>query len=234
MARKILVLILLILVWGVQIAHGQKMEFGVNVDGGFPMAEFRENVNRNGIGLDAFFTVRVSDSPNSLGVNLGFINYGHVSRLERFNSNIPEVNVRVVTTNNIGTLHLLNRFEKPGGAVRPYIDGLIGMNYLYTESRVENTYSDEPLAETINFEDTSLSYGMGAGLKFKIADHVEAETGQRAAWFIDLRGRYLSGGKAEYLKEGSLQRVNGQLVYDPIYSRTDLFTIHLGFTVKLY
>ena len=49
-----------------------------------------------------------------------------------------------------------------------------------------------------------------------------------AGVFIDLRIRYMKGGEAEYLKEGSIRRENGKVAYDVEQSKTDLLTFQIG------
>ncbi|MBI3111765.1 MAG: hypothetical protein HYZ01_09345 [Ignavibacteriales bacterium] len=48
---------------------------------------------------------------------------------------------------------------------------------------------------------------------------------------IDLRLRYLSGGDAQYLKEGSIRRENGRVVYDIKRSKTDLLSLQISVSV---
>ena len=45
---------------------------------------------------------------------------------------------------------------------------------------------------------------------------------------FDLKVRYLVGGEAEYLKEGSVIIRNGRAYYDVVKSKTDLLSVHIG------
>jgi hypothetical protein len=49
---------------------------------------------------------------------------------------------------------------------------------------------------------------------------------------IDLRLRYLAGSQAEYLKEGSIRREAGRVVYDVRTSKTDLLSVQVGVAVR--
>jgi len=49
---------------------------------------------------------------------------------------------------------------------------------------------------------------------------------------IDLRVRYLAGAQAEYLKEGSIRREAGRVVYDIKKSTTDLLSIQVGIAIR--
>ncbi|MDX1618189.1 MAG: hypothetical protein R3224_05350, partial [Balneolaceae bacterium] len=133
--RKILLLALFIFVSGIPLGVAQNFDFGLALNGGFPQGKFRSNVGSDGIGLDMVFAYGPRYSPVSVGVDLGFITYGSSTRKEFFNPSIPEVLIGVRTTNNILTGHFFTRVESKQGPVRPYFDGLIGLNYLWTESR---------------------------------------------------------------------------------------------------
>lgn len=228
--KKIILLLLFLSVLGLPAAIAQNFSFGLSIDGGFPQGNFKRNVERNGIGIEGIAAYSHPNSPLTLGINLGFYNYGNQSRKEIFNPNIPEVRVGVRTSNNIFTGHLFTRLEAKERTVRPYVDALVGLNYLFTESKVEDDDRIETIASTTNFDDTAFSYGLGGGLKFKIATSHD-DMGNELDWFIDLRARYLFGGEAEYLREGALRNNNGTLVYDTSHSSTDLFTVGLGFVV---
>lgn len=230
--KKIILLILFTGVVGIGTLVGQNFDFGITLDGGFPQGSFKENVESNGLGIEGIIGYSIPYSPITVGFDLGFITYGSASRKEVFNPNIPEVRIRVRTTNNIFTGHFFTRMEAKEGIFRPYIDGLVGFHYLWTESRIEDDSDFETIASSTNFDDTAFSYGMGGGLKFKIAeskDHMD----RTYRWFIDLRARYLFGGEAEYLREGALRNNNGTLEYDTSYSNTDLLTVGVGFIVQL-
>lgn len=231
MIRRILLTMFFLGGIGLFPLYGQNFSFGLSFQGGFPQGGFKNNVESNGFGVDGIVAYSLPASPVAVGLDLGFITYGKVRRTEPFSPNIPEVLVDVKTTNNIFNSHLFVRAEGRNGILRPYIDGLLGLNYLFTRSSVEEQSFDEPIASTTNFDDVAFSYGVGTGMKIKLAKSIDDETGKVSRWFLDLKARYLLGGEAEYLREGGLRNVNGSLVIDPSFSRTDLFTIGIGFSV---
>jgi len=53
------------------------------------------------------------------------------------------------------------------------------------------------------------------------------------AIYLDLKGRYLFGSETTYLKEGDMQVINGNVVYTPSKSKTDMITAHIGVRVAL-
>ena len=48
--------------------------------------------------------------------------------------------------------------------------------------------------------------------------------------FVDLGARFIKGGEAEYLHEGSIRRDGDRLIYDIQMSNTDLISAQLGFS----
>ncbi|MEX2601431.1 MAG: hypothetical protein WD355_07275 [Balneolaceae bacterium] len=215
-------------------ASAQNWEVGLDFMLGFPQGEFKQNVDAVGFGLDLTGLYLFSNAPFAAGLDLGVMTYGNTSRREPFNPNIPEVNIRVETSNNIAFGHFLFRIQPRGVPFRPYVDGLFGFNYLYTESKVQDEQTFEDIAGSNNFDDISVSGGIAAGAMIRLVDTTDPDSGNRISVFLNLRTRYLLGGDAEYLKEGSMRRENGNLVYDVERSRTDILTTQVGVVVQIF
>ncbi len=200
---------------------------------GFPQGEFSDNVDNIGFGLGGFFGVAPSSGPIIVGAEFGFLIYGNESRKEPFSTTIPDVTVDVETSNNIVLGHLFLRLQSPVGKVRPYVEGLVGFNYLFTRTTIKNeSLTDDEIASSTNFDDVTMSYGTGGGVMIRVYDgrNKRRAEGRKQidGVLIDFRIRYFSGGEAEYLKEGSIRRPNSQVEYDVEKSRTDLLTFQLG------
>ncbi len=202
---------------------------------GFPQGEFRDHVPNLGLGLSGNVGVRVAGSPLVLGLDLGFMIYGHEARTEPFSLTIPDVTVRVTTSNNIFLGHLMMRLQPPEGDVRPYLDGLFGFKYFWTETSIRSlNWSDdqEPLASSTNLDDFALSYGGRMGVAILLWDGTERrrQNGQGVGKvMLDLRLGYLLGSEADYLKKGSIDRLeNGTVVFDIDRSHTDFLNFFLG------
>lgn len=213
--------------------HGQMLfQAGGNLTLGFPQGEFDENVETIGIGGTGFFAVNFPQSPLAVGGSIGFLIYGRETEERPFSQTIPDVYVDVTTTNNILQGHLFLRLQPPRGAILPYLDGLIGFNYLWTETSIEDqdTPGYDEIASTTQLRDITFCYGVGGGLMFRIYDAAAKanKRGDLKAVYIDLGIRYLMGGEAEYLKEGSIEVEDGQVFYDISKSTTDILTAHIG------
>lgn len=204
---------------------------GLNFTLGFPQGEFENNVKRTGFGVSGHFLLFTPTikNPFSLGLNLGFINYGSESRAEPFSTTIPDVIVDVDRSNNIFNFHFLMQVVLPEGIIRPYAEALFGGAYIFTETSIKSRGTEE-VASSTNFDDFAWSYGAGGGLLFQVYSSDVPES-KVSSVFIDLKIRYLYGSEAEYLKQGSVKISNGRVAYNVSKSKTDLLTSHLGVVV---
>jgi hypothetical protein len=200
---------------------------GVSFTLGFPMQEFKDNMSRTGFG-GSVEALLIKTGPASMGLNIGYLNYGNESRRERFSTTIPDVTVDVHRTNNILNFHLLFQIAPPLMTFTPYAEGLFGGSYIFTETRIDSR--DEEVASSTNFDDFAWSYGAGGGFLI----HVYSDPGAEIAdIYLDFKVRYLFGSEAEYLKPGSIRLENGHAVYSVEKSKTDLLTASIGVAVSL-
>ncbi len=209
-----------------QASAAQDFQAGLDFLTVIPRGEFKDNIKNNGYGVGGQFLVRVGPSPILMGVDLGGVVYGSETRRERLLPNVPEVRVDVTTSNNIFLTHLLVRAEPRHGAVRPYLDGLIGFKYLFTKTTINLDSEDNNPSET-NLSDLTLSYGFGGGVQVRLNPHPK-----RLEVLLDGKVRYLRGSRAEYLREGSIRREGGEVFFDVLRSRTDVVTAQVGITFR--
>lgn len=200
---------------------------GLNLTLAIPSGEFKEKVENLGFGISGNlnFISPKPKSPFGIGINLGYIIYGSESRREPLSTTIPDVFVNIDRTNSLLNFHLLFTIGVPTGRIRPYVEGLFGGSYIYTTTSVKSQGTGEEFASSTNFDDWAWNYGAGGG--FTILLSGDANTDQNTI-YLDLKGRYLFGSEAEYLKEGSVTIQNGNVYYDISRSKTDLLTIHAG------
>lgn len=209
-----------------------RFQAGANFLLAFPQGEFDDIVNRAGVGGSGGFLYSLSFVPVAIGLSAAYINYGSDTRREPI---VPGVTVDVNTSNNIATLHLLVRAIPGKGSVRPYLDGLIGFNYLFTQTIVKNRSGGEEIASTINFDDFAFSYGGGGGVLINLFRKPLEGNEIDAGFFavnLDLRLRYLFGSQAEYLHEGSITIVSDEVYYDVSKSVTDMITAQVGVVLE--
>ncbi|MBN2410639.1 hypothetical protein JXQ31_03030, partial [candidate division KSB1 bacterium] len=107
-------------------------------------------------------------------------------------------------------------------------------NYLFTSTEIKNQYSfgeDEEIASSTNQDDFTSSYGGGGGLMIKVYEGFNKNSSLYEI-FVDIGIKYLVGGEAEYLKEGSITRKNNKVYYDLSKSTTDLLNFHIGAAIN--
>src|SRR5262249_36645473 len=160
------------------------------------------------------------------GGDLGTAVYGSASHREPISTTIPNLQVRVSTSNNIFFSHFVLRAQPRTGLVRPYFDGLIGLKHLFTKTSISDLSGGETFASSTDLSDTALSYGFGGGLQIPLTE------GREAKVLLDTGVRYLRGARAEYLRKGSIREENGVVVFDGLSSRTDVLAVQVGVTFR--
>lgn len=197
---------------------------------GVPQGDFADNVDNLGFGIELQGGIGIQPA-FMIGADLGFLIYGTERRSEPFSTTIPDVTVDVRTTNNILMGDLFFRIQPQASAIQPYVEGVIGFKYLFTETSVQNENFGEEVASSTNFDDFASSFGGGAGVDIHLHSG-ESEEGKPFSIMLHLGARYLFGSSADYLKKGSVRREDGQVTFDVSRSRTDLLIPKLGVTFK--
>lgn len=194
---------------------------------GVPQGDFGDHLDANGYGVNLNAAIGFPGSPILLGIDGGYLIYGHERRNEPFSTTIPDVTVDVVTDNGVASGHVFLRFKPNLPVIQPYADGLFGFKYFLTETRIESEAFDQnEITRSTNFDDTALSYGFGGGVKI----NVFTPTGKNGPGgvHLDLGARYLIGKEASYLQKGSIRRENGRVTFDVTHSETTMLLFHFG------
>ncbi len=199
----------------------------VSIEGlvGVPQADFRNEIKRVGLGVGITGGYQFPRTPVQIGAKFGFMNYGIDRRNAPLSTTIPDITVRVENQYNIVQGHGYLRLTPPSGPFRPYVEGLAGFNYLFTQTAIYERGSNEEKLTDTNFDDTAFSYGLGGGLKVLIY----ADSGSDV--YLDMRANYMFGNSATYLKKGSITVENGQAFYDAYRSATDLLLLQVGVSI---
>jgi hypothetical protein len=209
----------------------QNFQGGLGFIVGAPQGEFKNNLDATGYGITGHIGYSPKTQPLMIGIELGYMNYGSETRTEPFSTTIPDVFVNVSTTNNLVLTHLFLRAQPTKGTIRPYLEGLVGVSYFFTETKIENkNHGGEEIASNTNQDDATFSGGGGVGAMVKVYGKVTEK--QTLEVLLDFRTRYLLGGEAEYLKKGSIRREVGRVVYDINKSKTNLLTFQFGVAIR--
>jgi hypothetical protein len=198
---------------------------------GAPVGDFADNVEI-AAGISGYFDVGLGRSPISVAGEATYLWYGSESRDVPL-SGMPDLTVRVSTSNDIFLLHGRVRAQKREGRVRPYVDGLVGFIDLVTTTSIEGDVScsggsfgtsiicSNDGDSVTNLRDVAFSAGGGAGVMFAFGASPQSIR-------LDLSVRYLYGGQADYLTEGAIRWGEGPAILQPRRSRTDLVLVNIG------
>jgi hypothetical protein len=214
--------------WAGSVTAQTNFSGGLHFNVGFPEGDLKDQLDRNAYGIGGQLFYSPQRSPIAIGLELGYLNYGRESRREPFSTTIPDVTVKVSTSNNIVQGFLVARVGIPNGPIQPYGDAIIGFNYLFTETKISDV--DEPtenVASSVNLDDGAFAYGFGGGLMVPVYTG-RANNNRPFQISIDVGARYVLGDRAQYLKEGSIRRQNGKVRYDLIESKTNMVRLHVG------
>lgn len=221
-------------------SHSQELQAALDLGVGIPQGDFRDQSDHIGGGVNLMGGYRFANSPVMLGLEFGFMNFGTDTRDEPISTTIPDLRVEVENSYNLVHGDLLLRLIAPPSTFRPYVDGLLGFNYFFTETVIrdrDDFFDDDEVLSDTNFEDTALSYGFGAGLQIRVwqrkgeISNIEGDI-EPSSVYLNLRGRYMFGREAEYLQKGSIKTESGQVSYDVSQSTTDLLHIKIGVGVN--
>jgi hypothetical protein len=193
-----------------------------------PQGEFSDFV-RDGWGGGVHYLLRLDDAGwVGLRLDASLLNYGHErERVQLSNTVGGRILLDLTTDNNIAFAGFGPQLGLPTGVLRPYVNGFVGVSYIYTESSVGGTSSGERFASTTNFDDASFAYGGGGGLYVPLGR-------RRHPVSLDLGVSYRHNGVAEYLRHGDIvDNDDGSITLFPVVSETNLLTFQVGVSVPL-
>src|SRR5688500_15745065 len=137
---------------------------GVHLMVAQPLGEFDDYIDwGGGIGGEFLYAF---DSQGAVGLraNLGIMIYGHETKRVPLSETLGRIRVDVSTSNNIFVFGVGPQVMLPSGAVRPYLNGTVGLSYFFTQSSIEGSADFEPFASSTNFDDANFRWAAGGGI----------------------------------------------------------------------
>ena len=226
-------------------AHAQgEFEFEMKVLSGMPMGRFGNHVGQTIWGGSFSGAYHFRGAPLSIGVQVGVARYGR-----ELPDDIPGHPIGPDSGTSYAykmfLSHMILRYDLPPTRVSPYLEALIGMNVMLTERFLGTTstipYFTPNMIMMIESEDSETvlarvtpSYGMGGGLRFRVIEFGEKRRGNRGpvSLSLNLQGRYLFGGRIEYLREGAISFEDGKRRLDISRTRTDMLLFNVGLSIR--
>jgi hypothetical protein len=204
-----------------------QFEIGIHINPTFPMNEFRDKnpgLTLWGFNIEGLY--QLPNTPLKVGFGTGYSLYG--SKLEKERYLISAQNtMRVRRNNNLWSTNLILRLDPVvNGPIRPYIQGLAGLNYFYTRVKVRPRPGSEVWDAETEFNHGAFFYGGGFGLKYPIPQTMIS---------IDLRADYLIGSNAKYLTKGDAgyDPIAEAYTINPRRSTTDMLRAQIGINILL-
>jgi hypothetical protein len=204
-----------------------EQEGGVRFMVGLPRGEFEDTLDDESYGLEANYGLRPIPGW-SFGVGGNIMTYGSEER--KYSHPLVE-DYNIETDNNMAGMYLYSQFRPLQGPVQPYVEGRVGMRYLWTESKItdEDWWDWDEVGRQTNYDDWASFYGGSTGLLIQLRD---SDMGRnKPGVFLDAKVSWVQGNEATYLAEGDVDIVNDRPVFTPRTSKTSMTTYQLGVTL---
>lgn len=164
---------------------GRRFQIGVGALFGHPSGELGDVVGWTG-GVGFEFVYRFRNAPLLLGFEGQLQQYSTVSTLGIGSGVSPPAVIDGQTTVASGGGYFLTRLQRHRGRIRPFVDGVIGLDSVCS-------VCDDKNSATIN--NRALGIGLGAGVSVRWGTNKD----NGDIFGLDLRLRYQHAGPANYL-----------------------------------
>ncbi|HEY9228877.1 MAG TPA: hypothetical protein VIP11_19650 [Gemmatimonadaceae bacterium] len=206
----------------------RRSSVGISLIQSRPTGAFQQNVGF-GYGANFAYLFRLDKAGIlSLRTDAGFTIYGNEDFETPLSPTVGgRIRVDVQTSNSIFPVSIGPQLTWPRGRVRPYANGGFAAQFFVTSSSVEGSDDDWEFANTTNHSDWTPSWFAGGGL------YVPVYQGKTAV-LLDLGVQYLNGGRAQYLRPGSIEDLpNAQIRITPLESETHMLLVRVGVKIDL-
>ena len=198
------------------VAAGE-VQFGGAAVLGLPRGAFERDADE-AYGLAGYVTWGRAQSPLRLRLDAGAEIYGSETRRVAVSPTLNRITAEQTTDNWVGWLTAGPELTVGRGRVAPYLHAFLGASYFVTSTELRLGYSPAPLLSANNHEDTTVTWGGEAGLRFAV--------GRELA--LDVGARYAGHGEVGYLAEGDLRDVPGGVAFDLRRSQPRVLELRLG------
>jgi hypothetical protein len=101
-----------------------------------------------------------------IGGEFGYLLYGQETRKAPLSPTVPDIIVELDTDNQILLFNSRVRYEVGPGRFQPYVEGVAGLQRLWTATSIANqsSSSGDSGLSTTHLSDTVAAYGGGAGV----------------------------------------------------------------------
>ncbi len=223
---------------------------------GVPVGAFGDNVGAS-FGGAVDFSVRLGDTPVSVGAALEYLRYGTETRRVALFTGLPGLVSDISTSNNVYWAHALVRVQPRRGRVRPYADGLLGFSYAFTGTVVSTADTGNEVFGThavrvhpggllrVSYVYTNTGFDRGHGtettthlgdfapsLGVGVGVTVLLVSGREAVLGLNLGVRYFATGDLSYLPKGAIRRDESGATFEPVRSSVNVVSPQIGVALE--
>lgn len=197
----------------------------VGLDFADPQNQFASAFDGTPVGVGVQFLDNIGRSPFEAGVGFSWLSRGSISEevwiYEGNDVDGDDIYIRgdMDVNSNIYTYTGIGRVKPFNGIVQPYGDVIAGVRHFSTVTIIEPEEGDADPIRDRQHGDFTYTYGWAAGLKIQVNQSLMVE------------GRFsnMYGGAIDFVDRESIEIGDeGQLSFDNISSKTDLYQFQLG------
>ena len=223
----------------VNVAQGQSFQTGFYFTPSLPQGDYNYYAGDYGFGFSTFVGHLLEEGKIMIGMDVDILFYPDFTRIEKLGWIDTGAEVRLTTSNSSIMTHGFIRYFIDFKPLKPYIEGLVGMNILSTETFYENA-DDKlespyfPYSKIVKLGGLDLSMGVGAGISFTIFDgKTEQNSNSKIAEALfDIHLRYLIGNGCQVIEKGGVRIEPPTIRHDLHDVASTVFTIQAGILFK--
>ncbi len=208
--------------------RGPKAHFGIALIAAEPVGELGAYFDQGfggqlsvGIPVDDYGLFRIV-------ADLGFLIYGH--ERQSYCMSLPvgcRIGLDLTTTNNIAFGGIGPELALPPGVVEPYVRGMMGFSYWFTNSSLSGYDDDHDFGNTTHLSDLVAAWRAAAGIRVRVSNG-------RNPVSIDFGVERHENGIADFLTEGDIvDHADGSISIFPHRSEANLLTYHVGISIGI-
>jgi len=171
-----------------------------------PLEQMGVNIRQmHGVSLE--YSYQLPRSPFSIGIDLGFSNYG-TRKIEDFTvvaeGQMPSTYDLTISNNTCYAFFTTRMNLTRAGFVQPYLSARLGVQEYHTDFTLENpnvnhtTDCPDPVDEGTVLSDVAITAGFGFGVNVDLGQAFKFDLGKNRLFF-SLEANYLAGGSVQYM-----------------------------------
>jgi hypothetical protein len=211
--------------------NNRRIVLNAGLQTALPLGEFAQDVPRPAYGVNLQLGYQLASMPLVFLGSLDMLIYGYQKSTKTIGTGQPQgFEVVVDRYQYMIPLHLHLRYAPEWGKFSPMAEVFGGMRLIASRTRalgnvlISSPNNPEAFSARIDYYDFTPSFGLGTGISYRLAELGSVN------YNCSLYGRWMRGGKANYLSTDDLQVNGNTLIYNSRFNETHLVVIQLGFT----